>query len=62
MHIYEINDLMFLIKSLKSPTDNFEIKDYVYLLLSEILPDQEHITSYPILELHQLFKDTFILT
>ena len=32
------------------------------LLLSEIPPRQEHITSLLILELYQLFKDTFILT
>ena len=28
MYIYELNDIMFLVKSLKSPTDNFDIKNY----------------------------------
>ena len=29
MHIYEINDLMLLIKSSKSPSDNFQVRDHV---------------------------------
>jgi len=29
MYIYELNDLMFLIKSLNTPTDNFDIKDFI---------------------------------
>ena len=29
MYIYELNDIMFLVKSLKSPTDNFDIKNYI---------------------------------
>ena len=29
MYVYELNDLMFLIKSLKSPTDNFDIKNHI---------------------------------
>ena len=29
MHIFEIADTMFFIKSLKSPTSNFNIIDYV---------------------------------
>ena len=29
MYVYELNDLMFLIKSLKSPTDNFNIRNHI---------------------------------
>ena len=29
MYIYELNDLMFLIKSLNTPTENFDIKDFI---------------------------------
>ena len=29
MYIYELNDLMFLVKSLKTPTDNFDIKNFI---------------------------------
>ena len=29
MYVHELNDLMFLIKSLKSPTDNFDIKNHI---------------------------------
>ena len=29
MYVYEFNDIMFLIKSLKSPTDNFDIKSHI---------------------------------
>ena len=29
MYIYELNDIMFLVKSLISPTDNFDIKNYI---------------------------------
>ena len=29
MYIYELNDLMFLIKSLNMPTENFDIKDFI---------------------------------
>ena len=29
MYIYELNDIKFLVKSLKSPTDNFDIKNYI---------------------------------
>ena len=28
MYVYELNDLMFLLKSLKFPNDNFDIKNY----------------------------------
>jgi len=28
MYIYELNDTMFLIKSLNTPTDNFDIRNY----------------------------------
>ena len=31
MYIYELNDLMFLIKSLNTPTENFDIKDFISL-------------------------------
>ena len=29
MYIYELNDLMFLMKSLNAPTENFDIKDFI---------------------------------
>ena len=29
MYIYELNDLMFLIKSLNTPTDNFNIRNFI---------------------------------
>ena len=29
MYIYELNDLMFLVKSLKTQTDNFDIKNFI---------------------------------
>ena len=29
MYIYEINDIMFFIKSYKSPSDHFKISDYI---------------------------------
>ena len=29
MYIYELNDLMFLIKSLNTPTDNFDIRNFI---------------------------------
>jgi len=29
MYVYELNNLMFLIKSLKSPTDNFNIRNHI---------------------------------
>ena len=29
MYIYELNDIMFLIKSLNTPTKNFDIKDFI---------------------------------
>jgi len=29
MYIYELNDLMFLIKSLNTPTENFNIKEFI---------------------------------
>ena len=29
MYIYKLNDIMFFIKSLKSPTDGFKITDYL---------------------------------
>ena len=29
MYVYELNDIMFLVKSLKSPTDNFNIKNHI---------------------------------
>ena len=29
MFVFELQDLMFLIKSLKSPTDNFNINNYI---------------------------------
>ena len=31
MYIYELNDLMFLIKSLNTPTDNFDIRNFISL-------------------------------
>ena len=43
MYIYELNDIMFLVKSLKSPTDNFDIK--TILLLPATLQDQELIKN-----------------
>ena len=30
MYIYKLNDIMFFIKSLKSPTDGFKITDYLF--------------------------------
>ena len=30
MYIYELNDLMFLIKSLNTPTDNFDIRNHIF--------------------------------
>jgi len=30
MYLYELNDLMFLVKSLKTPTDSFNISHYVH--------------------------------
>ena len=29
MYIYELNDLMFMIKSLNTPTDNFDIRNFI---------------------------------
>ena len=30
MYIYELNDLMILIKSLNAPTENFDINDFIF--------------------------------
>ena len=37
MYIYELLDILFFIKSLKSPNNNFNI--YIIFLLSKHLPD-----------------------
>ena len=44
MYIYELNDIMFLVKSLKSPTDNFDIKNYI-TFASNSTQDQELIKN-----------------
>ena len=53
MYVYELNNLMFLVKSLKSPTDNFDIKNhrfYNYLpVINLSLPInviKQQITNY----------------
>ena len=38
MYVYELNDLMFLVKSLKFPNDNFDITDHI-TFASNSLPE-----------------------
>ena len=42
MHIYELNDLMFLIKCFNPPTENFDIKSF-HLFLTLTTPGLETI-------------------
>ena len=47
MYIYEINDLMFLIKSLKSPSDNFEIRDHITFTSNSTRSGTHHKLTHP---------------
>ena len=47
MYIYEINDLMFLIKSLKSPSDNFEIRDHITCTSNSTRSGTHHKLTHP---------------
>ena len=43
MYIYELSDLMFLIKSLNTPTDNFDIRNYISPLTPAALDLEAHL-------------------
>ena len=45
--IYEINDIMFLIKSLKFPTDNFDIRDHVTFIRNSTRSGTHHKLAHP---------------
>ena len=62
MCIYELNDLMFLIKSLKLPTACFNIGQYISLILSAAILDQETIKNLYIPEQHLFCTIIFTLT
>jgi len=47
MYIYEINDLMFLIKSLKSPSDNFQIRDHITFTSNSTRSGTHHKLVHP---------------
>jgi len=47
MCIYEINDIMFLIKSLKYPTDNFDIRDHVTFIRISTRSGTHHKLAHP---------------
>jgi len=47
MYVYELSDLMFLIKSLKSPSDNFNIKDHITFASSHTRSGKHNKLQHP---------------
>jgi len=47
MYVYELSDLMFLIKSLKSSSDNFNIKDHITFARSHTRSGMHNKLQHP---------------
>ena len=63
MYIYELNDILFLLKSLKSPSDNFDIRQFVQFTSNSTRSGSSYklVHLKPATSVHQNFYFTRIV-